>query len=147
MLILNHVLYNRLTFFHGEIDNVRKSMEVNFHSFVVLSVAAMPMLMQSQGSIAVVSSVAGEWDRDQCGREEHKHARDCARLCKEHAFLLVSMQRTNNTKLSRNAHSTIKEKLVSRYASTGRHMKGCRHANSVRTKHAEENTLVRTTGL
>ncbi|XP_063092684.1 11-beta-hydroxysteroid dehydrogenase 1 isoform X2 [Cavia porcellus] len=58
MLILNHVLYNRLTFFHGEIDNVRKSMEVNFHSFVVLSVAAMPMLMQSQGSIAVVSSVA-----------------------------------------------------------------------------------------
>ncbi|NP_001166328.1 11-beta-hydroxysteroid dehydrogenase 1 [Cavia porcellus] len=60
MLILNHVLYNRLTFFHGEIDNVRKSMEVNFHSFVVLSVAAMPMLMQSQGSIAVVSSVAGK---------------------------------------------------------------------------------------
>lgn len=60
VLILNHVLYTPLTFFHGEINVVRKAMEVNFHSFVVLSVAALPMLKQSNGSIAVVSSLAGK---------------------------------------------------------------------------------------
>ncbi|KAM6165187.1 11-beta-hydroxysteroid dehydrogenase 1 [Erethizon dorsatum] len=60
MLILNHVLYTPLSFFHDEINVVRKSMDVNFHSFVVLSVAALPMLKQSKGSIAIVSSQAGK---------------------------------------------------------------------------------------
>ncbi|XP_005404595.1 PREDICTED: corticosteroid 11-beta-dehydrogenase isozyme 1 [Chinchilla lanigera] len=60
MLILNHVHYSPLSFFRDDINKVRKHMEINFHSFVVLSVAALPMLKQSQGSIAVISSVAGK---------------------------------------------------------------------------------------
>lgn len=35
-------------------------MEVNFLSYVVLSVAALPMLKQSNGSIVVISSLAGK---------------------------------------------------------------------------------------
>lgn len=60
MLILNHISYSPLGFFRDDINTVRKSMEVNFFSYVVLSAAALPMLKQSSGSIAVVSSVAGE---------------------------------------------------------------------------------------
>ncbi|XP_004862093.1 corticosteroid 11-beta-dehydrogenase isozyme 1 isoform X2 [Heterocephalus glaber] len=60
MLILNHVFYSPMTFFNRDTDMVRRSMEVNFHSFVVLSAAALPMLKQSNGSIGVVSSVAGK---------------------------------------------------------------------------------------
>lgn len=60
MLILNHISYSPLDFFRDDINTVRKSMEVNFFSYVVLSVAALPMLKQSSGSIAVVSSIAGK---------------------------------------------------------------------------------------
>ncbi|XP_049569015.1 11-beta-hydroxysteroid dehydrogenase 1 isoform X2 [Orcinus orca] len=61
MLILNHITNtnNPMTVFIDDIDHVRKSMEVNFLSYVVLSGAAMPMLKQSNGSIVVVSSIAG----------------------------------------------------------------------------------------
>ncbi|XP_064216400.1 11-beta-hydroxysteroid dehydrogenase 1 isoform X2 [Aotus nancymaae] len=58
MLILNHITNTSLHFFHDDIHHVRKSMEVNFLSYVVLTVAAVPMLKQSNGSIVVVSSVA-----------------------------------------------------------------------------------------
>ncbi|XP_019774211.1 11-beta-hydroxysteroid dehydrogenase 1 isoform X3 [Orcinus orca] len=60
MLILNHITNtnNPMTVFIDDIDHVRKSMEVNFLSYVVLSGAAMPMLKQSNGSIVVVSSIA-----------------------------------------------------------------------------------------
>ncbi|XP_008058183.1 corticosteroid 11-beta-dehydrogenase isozyme 1 [Carlito syrichta] len=60
MLILNHITKTSLSFFHNDIHFVRKSMEVNFLSYVVLSVAALPMLKQSNGSIVVVSSLAGK---------------------------------------------------------------------------------------
>ncbi|KAL2770889.1 corticosteroid 11-beta-dehydrogenase isozyme 1, partial [Daubentonia madagascariensis] len=60
MLILNHITKTSLNFFHNDIHHVRKSMEVNFLSYVVLSVAALPMLKQSNGSIVVVSSMAGK---------------------------------------------------------------------------------------
>nr|XP_012314672.1 corticosteroid 11-beta-dehydrogenase isozyme 1 [Aotus nancymaae]XP_012314673.1 corticosteroid 11-beta-dehydrogenase isozyme 1 [Aotus nancymaae] len=60
MLILNHITNTSLRFFHDDIHHVRKSMEVNFLSYVVLTVAAVPMLKQSNGSIVVVSSVAGK---------------------------------------------------------------------------------------
>ncbi|XP_075845633.1 11-beta-hydroxysteroid dehydrogenase 1 [Microtus pennsylvanicus] len=60
MLILNHITYSPLGFFRDDINSVRKAMEVNFFSYVVLSAAALPMLKQSSGSIAVVSSVAGK---------------------------------------------------------------------------------------
>ncbi|KAL6085091.1 hypothetical protein STEG23_008185 [Scotinomys teguina] len=60
MLILNHITYTPLTFFHNDIHSLRKIMEVNFISYVILSAAALPMLKQSNGSIVVVSSVAGK---------------------------------------------------------------------------------------
>nr|XP_005540767.2 corticosteroid 11-beta-dehydrogenase isozyme 1 isoform X4 [Macaca fascicularis] len=58
MLILNHITNTSLNLFHDDIHHVRKSMEVNFLSYVVLTVAALPMLKQSNGSIVVVSSLA-----------------------------------------------------------------------------------------
>lgn len=61
MLILNHITNTSMNLFSGDIHLVRRSMEVNFLSYVVLSVAALPMLKQSNGSIVVVSSKAGEW--------------------------------------------------------------------------------------
>ncbi|XP_077013796.1 11-beta-hydroxysteroid dehydrogenase 1 [Tamandua tetradactyla] len=60
MLILNHITNTFMNFFNNEIHHVRKSMEVNFLSYVVMSVAALPMLKQSNGSIVVVSSLAGK---------------------------------------------------------------------------------------
>ncbi|XP_048213715.1 11-beta-hydroxysteroid dehydrogenase 1 [Perognathus longimembris pacificus] len=60
MLILNHITSSTMTLFHDDISHVRKSMEVNFFSYVTLTVAALPMLKQSNGSIAVVSSMAGK---------------------------------------------------------------------------------------
>uniref|UniRef100_A0A8D1YAN3 Hydroxysteroid 11-beta dehydrogenase 1 n=1 Tax=Sus scrofa TaxID=9823 RepID=A0A8D1YAN3_PIG len=59
MLILNHITHASMTPFSDDIHLVRRSMEVNFLSYVVLSVAALPMLKQSNGSIVVVSSQAG----------------------------------------------------------------------------------------
>ncbi|KAM4814587.1 11-beta-hydroxysteroid dehydrogenase 1 isoform X3 [Urocitellus parryii] len=58
MLILNHITNTPLGFFHNNTHIVRKTMEVNFLSYVVLSVAALPMLKQSNGSIVVISSLA-----------------------------------------------------------------------------------------
>ncbi|XP_012493793.1 PREDICTED: corticosteroid 11-beta-dehydrogenase isozyme 1 [Propithecus coquereli] len=60
MLILNHITNTSLNLFHNDIHYVRKSMEVNFLSYVVVSVAALPMLKQSNGSIVVISSIAGK---------------------------------------------------------------------------------------
>lgn len=60
MLILNHITYTSLGFFRDDIHSLRKSMEVNFISYVVLSAASLPMLKQSSGSIVVVSSMAGK---------------------------------------------------------------------------------------
>lgn len=68
MLILNHITNTPVKLFTGDIHFVRRSMEVNYLSYVVMSMAAFPMLKKSNGSIVVVSSVAGEWGRDQCGR-------------------------------------------------------------------------------
>ncbi|XP_012785610.1 11-beta-hydroxysteroid dehydrogenase 1 [Ochotona princeps] len=60
MLILNHITSSPFAFFNNDIYQVRQIMEVNFLSYVVLSVAALPMLKQSNGSIVVVSSIAGK---------------------------------------------------------------------------------------
>ncbi|XP_053463845.1 11-beta-hydroxysteroid dehydrogenase 1 isoform X2 [Nycticebus coucang] len=59
MLILNHITKTYMRLFHDDIHHLRKIMEVNFLSYVVLTVAALPMLKQSNGSIVVVSSQAG----------------------------------------------------------------------------------------
>ncbi|CAK6439683.1 unnamed protein product [Pipistrellus nathusii] len=60
MLILNHITSATMEPFVGDIPLVRKSMEVNYISYVVLSMAALPMLKQSNGSIVIVSSMAGK---------------------------------------------------------------------------------------
>lgn len=60
MLILNHITITPMELFRDDIQMVRRSMEVNFLSYVVLSVAALPMLKQSNGSVVVVSSLAGK---------------------------------------------------------------------------------------
>ncbi|XP_052056664.1 11-beta-hydroxysteroid dehydrogenase 1 [Apodemus sylvaticus] len=60
MLILNHITSTSMSLFHEDVHSVRRVMEVNFLSYVVLSTAALPMLKQSNGSIAVVSSLAGK---------------------------------------------------------------------------------------
>ncbi|EPY84092.1 corticosteroid 11-beta-dehydrogenase isozyme 1 [Camelus ferus] len=60
MLILNHITSTPVDLFSDDIQLVRRIMEVNFLSYVVLSVAALPMLKQSNGSIVVVSSMAGK---------------------------------------------------------------------------------------
>uniref|UniRef100_A0A250XXT7 11-beta-hydroxysteroid dehydrogenase 1 n=1 Tax=Castor canadensis TaxID=51338 RepID=A0A250XXT7_CASCN len=60
MLILNHITNSSLTPFRDDIPLVRRNMEVNFLSYVALTVAALPMLKQSNGSIAVISSMAGK---------------------------------------------------------------------------------------
>ncbi|XP_007096203.1 11-beta-hydroxysteroid dehydrogenase 1 isoform X1 [Panthera pardus] len=60
MLILNHITNTSMNLFSGDIHLVRRSMEVNFLSYVVLSATALPMLKQSNGSIVVVSSKAGK---------------------------------------------------------------------------------------
>ncbi|XP_025141177.2 11-beta-hydroxysteroid dehydrogenase 1 isoform X2 [Bubalus kerabau] len=58
MLILNHIHYTPLGVFSNDIHVLRRSLEVNLLSYVVLSTAALPMLKQTNGSIVVVSSIA-----------------------------------------------------------------------------------------
>jgi len=65
MLILNHISYSHFTYFNGDVEHVRKLLETNFLSYVAMTVAALPMLKESEGSIVVVSSVAGEHTRGQ----------------------------------------------------------------------------------
>ncbi|NWV59356.1 DHI1 dehydrogenase, partial [Malurus elegans] len=59
MLILNHIGQSGVRFFNGDVEHVRQLMEINFISYVAMTTAALPMLKESEGSIVVVSSVAG----------------------------------------------------------------------------------------
>ncbi|NWH75137.1 DHI1 dehydrogenase, partial [Piaya cayana] len=60
MLILNHIGESQFSYFNGDINQVRKLLEINFLSFVAMTVSALPMLKESEGSIVVVSSLAGK---------------------------------------------------------------------------------------
>ncbi|NXY69076.1 DHI1 dehydrogenase, partial [Glareola pratincola] len=60
MLILNHVGTSYFGYFNGDVGHVRKLLEINFLSYVAMTVSALPMLKQSEGSIVVVSSMAGK---------------------------------------------------------------------------------------
>lgn len=60
MLILNHIGQSSFSYFSGDVGHVRKLMETNFVSYVALATAALPLLKESEGSIVVVSSIAGE---------------------------------------------------------------------------------------
>lgn len=64
MLILNHIGHSYFTYFNGDVGHVRKLLETNFLSYVATTVSALPMLKESEGSIVVVSSIAGEHARD-----------------------------------------------------------------------------------
>ena len=88
MLILNHISYTPLGMFSNEIHFLRRSLDINLLSYVVLSTAALPMLKQTNGSIVVVSSIAGEWTRGQCAGQERPECQEwwCWGFCSEHAF-------------------------------------------------------------
>lgn len=60
MLILNHIGYTYFNFFDGDVDHIRKLLEINFLSYATMTVEALPMLKASGGNIVVVSSVAGK---------------------------------------------------------------------------------------
>ncbi|NWW93421.1 DHI1 dehydrogenase, partial [Rhynochetos jubatus] len=60
MLILNHVGYSYVNYFNGDVGHVRKLLETNFLSYVAMTVSALPLLKESEGSIVVVSSLAGK---------------------------------------------------------------------------------------
>lgn len=65
VLILNHIGYTYFNYFNGDVGHIRKLLEINFLSYVAMTVSALPMLKESEGSIVVVSSVAGEHRRGQ----------------------------------------------------------------------------------
>ncbi|NXI35435.1 DHI1 dehydrogenase, partial [Galbula dea] len=60
MLILNHIGSSYFNYFNGDVGHVRKLLETNFLSYVAMTVSALPMLKESEGSIVVVSSMAGK---------------------------------------------------------------------------------------
>ncbi|XP_069627944.1 11-beta-hydroxysteroid dehydrogenase 1 isoform X1 [Haliaeetus albicilla] len=60
VLILNHIGYSYFNYFNGDVGHIRKLLETNFLSYVAMTVSALPMLKESEGSIVVVSSVAGK---------------------------------------------------------------------------------------
>ncbi|XP_060040372.1 11-beta-hydroxysteroid dehydrogenase 1 isoform X2 [Erinaceus europaeus] len=60
MLVLNHITSCPMSLFRGDMNMVRRVMEVNFLSYVTLTAAAEPLLSRSNGSIVVVSSLAGK---------------------------------------------------------------------------------------
>ncbi|XP_033925687.1 corticosteroid 11-beta-dehydrogenase isozyme 1-like [Melopsittacus undulatus] len=59
MLILNHIGYSYFNYFDGDVGHIRKILETNFLSYVAMTVSALPMLKESNGSIVVLSSMAG----------------------------------------------------------------------------------------
>lgn len=65
MLILNHIGYSYFNYFDGDVGHIRKLLEINFLSYVAMTVSALPMLKESNGSIVVLSSMAGEHTRGQ----------------------------------------------------------------------------------
>ncbi|XP_054852793.1 hydroxysteroid 11-beta-dehydrogenase 1-like protein A [Eublepharis macularius] len=59
-LVLNHVGGNvGLHLFRGDMEIVKRSMNLNFFSYVQLTISALNMLQESGGSIIVMSSMAG----------------------------------------------------------------------------------------
>uniref|UniRef100_A0A8C5LPC7 Hydroxysteroid 11-beta-dehydrogenase 1-like protein n=1 Tax=Leptobrachium leishanense TaxID=445787 RepID=A0A8C5LPC7_9ANUR len=59
-LVLNHIGATPFQMWDGDVSHVRWLMEVNFISYVDLANAALPYLVQSHGSIVVLSSLTGK---------------------------------------------------------------------------------------
>jgi NAD(P)-dependent dehydrogenase (short-subunit alcohol dehydrogenase family) len=63
-LILNHKAENKLGFWKGtggNMSQLENVFQVNFFGYVALASALMPLLEKGNGSIGVVSSVAGDY--------------------------------------------------------------------------------------
>ena len=58
-LILNHITSNYMKLWDGDFNRLQNVIDVNFRAYVSLATYATPMLNESNGSIAVVSSFAG----------------------------------------------------------------------------------------
>ncbi|NXR11623.1 DHI1L protein, partial [Semnornis frantzii] len=59
-LVLNHIGANRFQMWAGDVEFTRWLMQVNFFSYVALATAALPTLEKNNGSLVVVSSLAGK---------------------------------------------------------------------------------------
>ena len=59
-LVLNHITSNYMKAWNGDFERLKNVMDVNFRAYVALATHATPMLNESNGSIAVVSSFAGK---------------------------------------------------------------------------------------
>ncbi|XP_071788179.1 hydroxysteroid 11-beta-dehydrogenase 1-like protein isoform X2 [Asterias amurensis] len=59
-LILNHITNNYMRLWTGDMDLLKQTMDINFHAYVSLATQSLPMLSESHGSIAVLSSFAGK---------------------------------------------------------------------------------------
>ncbi|XP_071501759.1 hydroxysteroid 11-beta-dehydrogenase 1-like protein [Diadema antillarum] len=60
-LLLNHIYSNYPQLWEGgKLDLLQKYMDINFRSYVALATHATPVLAKSNGSIGVVSSIAGQ---------------------------------------------------------------------------------------
>ncbi|KAM3825807.1 hydroxysteroid 11-beta-dehydrogenase 1-like protein A [Vipera latastei] len=58
-LVLNHVGGTSFGPFEGTIESVITSMNVNFFSYVQLTISAMDLLLESKGNIVAISSMSG----------------------------------------------------------------------------------------
>ncbi|XP_074833364.1 11-beta-hydroxysteroid dehydrogenase 1 [Carettochelys insculpta] len=58
ILILNRIGHTHFGYFSEDIKHVRKLLEINFLSYMAMTVTAPPMLKESGGSLIVVSSIA-----------------------------------------------------------------------------------------
>lgn len=59
-LVLNHIGPSPYRMWDGDMDHVRWLMQVNFYSYLQMTVKALPALEKSKGSVVVVSSMLGK---------------------------------------------------------------------------------------
>ncbi|KAM9461123.1 hydroxysteroid 11-beta-dehydrogenase 1-like protein [Clarias gariepinus] len=59
-MVLNHVGASSFSMWDSDVDHIRWLMQVNFLSYVKMTVKALPALEKTNGSIMVVSSMAGK---------------------------------------------------------------------------------------
>uniref|UniRef100_A0A8C8RVC0 Hydroxysteroid 11-beta-dehydrogenase 1-like protein n=1 Tax=Pelusios castaneus TaxID=367368 RepID=A0A8C8RVC0_9SAUR len=59
-LVLNHIGVTPFQMWDGDVNHTRWLMQVNFHSYVALASAALPILTESKGVLTVVSSLTGK---------------------------------------------------------------------------------------
>ncbi|XP_007668731.1 corticosteroid 11-beta-dehydrogenase isozyme 1 isoform X2 [Ornithorhynchus anatinus] len=60
MLILNHITNGEFSYLKNDLKRVLHVMKVNYLSYVAMTIKAVPLLQKSQGSIVVISSLAGK---------------------------------------------------------------------------------------